>query len=135
LLYPFFQGNLEKKIFPTVPAMTRRSLEPVPPLTLLDSPLYEPLHENAQILKIVTGHEILRQLRRNDFLGAPSSWKKLGEGQQRSGSLSLGQRIGQRPALILPTPLELGKWTAVLCIAKGGSMVSFFLNFARVESY
>ena len=115
--------------------MTRRSLEPVPPLTLLDSPLYEPLHENAQILKIVTGHEILRQLRRNDFLGAPSSWKKLGEGQQRSGSLSLGQRIGQRPALILPTPLELGKWTAVLCIAKGGSMVSFFLNFARVESY
>ena len=68
--------------------MTRRSFrhQSAPPLPLLDSPLYEPLHENAEILKIVTGNEILRQLRRNDFLGAPSSWKKLGEGQQRSGS-------------------------------------------------
>jgi len=104
--------------------MTRRSFRPQYDKTL-DSPLYEPLHENAQILKIVTGHEVLRQLRRNDFLGAPSSWKKLGEGQQRSGSLSLGQRIGQA------TPLELGKWTAVLCIAKGGSMVSFFFKLAN----
>ena len=110
--------------------MPRRSFRPQSAhrLNILDSPLYEPLHENAQILKTVTGHEVLRQLRRLNFLGDPSAGKKLGAGQQRSGSLSLGQRIGQA------TPLELGKWTAVLCIAKGGSMVSFFFKTLNLFS-